>query len=129
MRCYCCVFFLKDKLYLSKCSECKKNNLFVQDEQTERTNTIKSNYQFKWYEYGIKKIRDDPHFRLGIELICIIGCVFWLFIAYLEYFKLANFKNTICGNIISFLLIIYTIILVGYFCVIEQLYKNKNYQL
>ena len=119
MNCYCSILFFERKKYLVQCCECKKKLQFDSN----------NSYEFKWYEYPIKIVRDDPWFRLGLNMILIMGGILCIFVAHLDLVKAFDFKNTFIGKILSIILGCYMIILFGHLYVYEQLEKNLKYKL
>ena len=95
MDCQCC-FYKDNKKYLVRCPYCK-------------TNSIK---KYKWYEWHIISMRDNPDIRLISELFILSGSFILLSIAYYQHHKLIDFHSNIFFNyFIKIFLIIYIIIL------------------
>ena len=113
MNCRCC--FYKDKIkYLLKCEYCKKNQI----------------KQYKWYEWHIISIRDNPSIRLLNEIFITFGSLICFIIAYNKYYQLIDLNYYDKNNdIVNTFLIIYICILSVSLDSLIKLNNNIYYQL
>jgi hypothetical protein len=119
MNCYCAIFFIDGKKFISECDKCKNQPINV---------PIK--YIFKWNELHIKILRDYPTIRLFIELFILCGYTLWALIIYLKHFEIFDITTmNILNKLLIFYFMIYIIILFSYIHGVTELHKNDLYKL
>lgn len=128
-KCECAIFELNNIKYYIQCEKCKKYKKEIGISYNSNiTNTSKSEY--KWYEQHIILVRDNPDFRLGLNLFCLFGYGLISTICYLHYFDIINYKNVIQLNIVfGIFLLFYMIIVFAYIDATDKLRKNSKYKL
>lgn len=121
MQCQCCILLLSGKKYVVKCENCKNKQ--------DLTETIK----FRWYEKHIVLLRDNPEFRLIVELIMLFGYVGFIILIYMQLNNLTLISNEMINRIIAMIFIGWFGLVFGYIDACQKLksdskfYLKKNY--
>lgn len=112
MQCQCGILLLSGKKLVVKCEYCKN--------KPDSTKICK----FRWYEKHIVLLRDNPKFRLIVELIMLFGYIGLMILIYMELNKLTLTFNKMIHMVIA-------IIFSGWFCLvfgyIDACQKLKSY--
>jgi hypothetical protein len=132
MECKCSVLTIGGVKYFVQCEKCKRNpNPNITSVPTNtNTNTDTDTNKFNWYERHILLIRDNPDFRLGLNLFCLFGYGLIYMIAYLHHFEIISYLNVKLLDIgYRIFLTIYVFVVFGYLYTIGELDKNFKYKL
>ena len=118
MLCKCAILIKENKKYLVKCDYCKTNPItFYQS-------------KYKWYEYPVILIRDNPELRLIIGLYCLFGYAVIFILLWLDWVKIFLIKKyKFVENIFAIFAIFYVGIIFGYLSIIQKLDHDIHYRL
>lgn len=121
MICSCAILFLDNKKYIVKCPDCKK----ISDTIFEDNNNNK--YKFRLYEKHIEILRDNPHLRMGIELLLLVGWTLALGLCWMEWFGITSSLGNPIHKIIGLIFAGWVIVLICYLDAVQKLINNSKY--